>query len=166
MRFTVPPYHSFAICYNQKTVFGTFRKYDKIKVQLAMKKSLLSALCAGALMLSVTSCASTEMMDFSGTIPAGVSAAEVNQAIKDAAAKRDWILKDLGNRTYEASYIARGHSVKVQLTYDKDRYNITYLNSTNMEYNGTEGTIHRNYNRWVNNLKHDIDLGLMQAEAR
>ena len=98
VRFTVPPYHSFAICYNQKTVFGTFRKYDKIKVQLAMKKSLLSALCAGALMLSVTSCASTEMMDFSGTIPAGVSAAEVNQAIKDAAAKRDWILKDLGNR--------------------------------------------------------------------
>ena len=117
-------------------------------------------------MLSVTSCATTEMMNFSGTIPASVSTAEVNQAIKDAAAKRDWILKDLGNRTYEATYVARGHSIKVKLTYDKDSYDITYLNSTGMEYNAAEGTIHRNYNRWVNNLKHDIDLGLLQAEAR
>ena len=54
----------------------------------------------------------------------------------------------------------------IKLTYDKDSYDITYLNSTGMEYNEAEGTIHRNYNRWVNNLKHDIDLGLLQAEAR
>lgn len=136
---------------------------------MLMKKSLLTALCAGAFMLSVTSCATfttTEMMNFSGAIPAGVSTAEVKQVIKDAGAKRDWIIKDLGNRTYEATYVARGHSIKVKLTYDKDSYDITYLGSTGMEYNEAEGTIHRNYNRWVNNLKHDIDLGLLQAEAR
>lgn len=117
-------------------------------------------------MLSVTSCASTEMMNFSGTIPAGVSAAEVNQAIKDAGAKRNWIIKDLGNHTFEATYVARSHSIKVKLTYDQDSYDITYLNSTNMDYNSADGTIHHNYNRWVNNLKHDLDLGLIQAEAR
>ncbi len=133
-----------------------------------MKKSFLTTLCVGIfMMLSVTSCFSTtNMLQYSGTIPSDVTTAEVQQSIKDAAAKRDWILKDLGNNSYEATYIARGHSIKVNISYTRSNYEISYVSSTNMEYNPTEGTIHRNYNRWVNNLKHDIDIGLLQASAR
>lgn len=64
------------------------------------------------------------------------------------------------------TYIARGHSITVQVTHDKDSYEINYLKSTNMGYDPAAGTIHPNYNRWVNNLRSDIDIGLMQAEAR
>ncbi len=105
------------------------------------------------------------MLKYSGSIPSGVTTAEVKQAIKDAGAMRNWILKDIGNNTYEATYIARGHSVKVNITYDRDSYDISYVSSTAMDYNPGTGTIHRNYNRWVNNLKHDIDIGLLQAAA-
>lgn len=154
---------------NHGFVFSNKGDSAATAARVFMKKTVLSALFAGAFMLSVTSCATfttTEMMSYSGVIPSGVSSAEVKKVIKDAGAKRDWIIKDLGNNAFEASYVARGHSIKVKLTYDRDSYDITYLSSTGMEYNPEEGTIHRNYNRWVNNLKHDIDLGLMQADAR
>lgn len=134
---------------------------------MLMKKSLLTALCAGAFMLSVTACSGTAPMNqYSGAIPDGVTAAEVKQAIKDAGAKRDWIIKDMGKNACEATYVARGHSIRVMVSFDQDSYDISYVSSTGMKYNQTEGTIHRNYNRWVNNLRHDLDIALMQAEAR
>ncbi|HIV55145.1 MAG TPA: hypothetical protein H9898_05130 [Candidatus Anaerobiospirillum stercoravium] len=132
-----------------------------------MKKSVLSILCAGAMMLSVTACSFTAPInEYGGSIPVGVTSAEVKQVIKDAGAKRDWIVKDMGNGVCEATYIARGHQIVVKVTYDKDSYEISYVSSQGMKVDTQEGTIHRNYNRWVNNLKHDIDLGLLQAEAR
>lgn len=118
-------------------------------------------------MLSVSACTATAPLnEYSGAIPDGITATEFKQAVRDAGNKRDWIIKDVGNNAMEATYVARGHSIQVKITYDKDSYDITYLSSTGMKYNQTDGTIHRNYNRWVNNLRHDIEVGLMRAEAR
>ncbi|TOO24649.1 hypothetical protein CGH40_22300, partial [Vibrio parahaemolyticus] len=42
--------------------------------------------------------------------------------------------------------------------YNNKYYSIIYLNSVNLK--ASDGKIHRNYNRWVNNLNVDIQRAL------
>ena len=52
----------------------------------------------------------------------------------------------------------RDHIAIVDITYNSDSYSITYKDSTNLNYNGTN--IHRNYNNWINNLDNAIKVQL------
>lgn len=50
-----------------------------------------------------------------------------------------------------ARILVRGtHEASVKITFDRQYINIKYIDSKNLGY--SEGKIHRNYNRWVNNL--------------
>ena len=46
----------------------------------------------------------------------------------------------------------------MSIPYTATSYSINYENSLNLK--AADGKIHKNYNRWVNNLDHDIQLNL------
>lgn len=49
----------------------------------------------------------------------------------------------------------RGHIAVMDIPYDEQRFSIRYVDSTNLNYDGTN--IHPNFNFWVRNLELDIE---------
>lgn len=132
------------------------------------KKTLLAAAAAASIAVLSSGCVatSTEVQTFSGVVPAGITAEQFNSSLMDAGLNRDWVIKKLDSNTYRAVYTARSHSITCELVLGADgTYTISYVSSIGMDYDAADGTIHRNYNRWVNNLKHDLDTRLMQKSV-
>jgi hypothetical protein len=92
-------------------------------------------------------------------IPAGVTAVDVEKSILTSGIKRNWTVVDKKPGAIVLQYAAREFWVKVTVKYDAHAVSIGYLDSSNLEYSNSGGAamIHPNYNRWVNNLAHDID---------
>ena len=65
-------------------------------------------------------------------------------------------------------YAVRGFSVTVKARYDSNNVTIKYSDSTELGYGTEDGVavIHPNYNRWVNNLAHDIAAELSISSIR
>ncbi len=88
-------------------------------------------------------------------------AEEVRKAILSGCVARGWNAKEVSPGTIEATITVRGkHYVAVQIPYTPSTYSILYKASNNMEYDAAKGTIHPNYNKWVNNLRASIDTQL------
>lgn len=108
---------------------------------------------------TLTGCARTAPVVTPETaISSSLSVNKVKQAIFDAGLKRDWIMHEVSPGIIDGKLISRGHSVNVRITYSTKSYKINYVNSQNLLASG--GKIHKNYNRWVNNLDKDIQLSL------
>ncbi|MBR5347027.1 MAG: hypothetical protein IK129_05230 [Deltaproteobacteria bacterium] len=91
---------------------------------------------------------------------------QVREAIYTACPQRGWTARDISSNTIEATLRVRGkHTVVVDIIYSSSDYTIRYKSSDNMRTGG-DGTIHPNYNRWVNNLSHDIDIELARIASR
>jgi len=86
--------------------------------------------------------------------PGTVTMAQVEKAIYRAAADRGWGVRRLAPGQLEAKIDRRSHVAEVRITYDTKTFSIFYKDSRNLEYDGTN--IHRNYNRWIVNLKQSI----------
>lgn len=95
------------------------------------------------------------------TIIHNVSINKVKQAILEAGQKRDWIMAEVSPGVINGKLVSRDHSVNIQITYSTKTYKINYISSQNLMASG--GAIHKNYNRWVNNLDKDIQLRLAAA---
>lgn len=61
---------------------------------------------------------------------------------------------------FKAVLDLRSHQAVVQIDYTTKAYSITYLDSTDLI--DRKGRMHKNYYRWINNLKSDIDKLLLQ----
>ncbi|OBU11093.1 hypothetical protein [Morganella psychrotolerans] len=92
------------------------------------------------------------------SVTANVSADKVKTAILEAGQKRDWIMKQTAPGVIEGKLISRDHTVRIKVTYSATSYKISYVDSQNLK--ASDGKIHKNYNRWVNNLDKDIQLRL------
>lgn len=115
---------------------------------------------AGAL----AGCARTApIVQVHSTVSAGHTAEQVKTAILKAGQKRDWIMTEAGPGMIKGRLQARDHSVQVSIPYSATSYSINYENSMNLK--AADGKIHKNYNRWVNNLDHDIQLNLSAGAA-
>lgn len=129
-----------------------------------LKKVLLSAVFGTAL-LTIAACSTSQpIASYSGTVPASLTHEQVADAIVQAGNSRDWIMKRIDDNTFTATYMSRGHKVVCNVFFDNATYKIDYESSVNMD--AKDGKIHRNYNRWANNLRHDIELRLMQLDAQ
>lgn len=84
-----------------------------------------------------------------------VTDAKVEQAIFRAAKDLKWLVRKDGSRRILATLNIRKHKAEVLITYNKEKYSITYVNSYNLEYEN--GMIHPQYNNWVKNLQQAID---------
>ena len=85
-----------------------------------------------------------------------LSMRQIEKAIIRAGAQRGWVIQRSGPGHLIARVDIRTHTAVVDITYSRQSFSITYNSSENLNYR--KGNIHRNYNRWVNNLRADIFL--------
>ena len=84
---------------------------------------------------------------------------QVKAAIIRAGAGLGWIVKEAGPGKLTANLAVRKHTAEVEIPYSPKKYSITYKGSTNLDA-GPDGTIHKNYNGWIQNLNKNINAQL------
>ena len=87
-----------------------------------------------------------------------MSNAEVRSAILRAGAALGWQMKDEDSNKLVGTILLRDHSAVVEIPYTSSNYNINYRSSTNLQESG--GSIHKNYNGWIQNLTRGINAQL------
>ncbi|WP_394126530.1 hypothetical protein [Vibrio hepatarius] len=88
---------------------------------------------------------------------------QVKMAIMQAATNRGWVVEEVSPGEFNAKLHVRSHYAEVKIPFNSKFYSILYLNSDNLR--AEDGKIHRNYNRWVNNLNVDIKRQLSLIAA-
>jgi len=129
-----------------------------------MKKFLgLGAIILALLFMS--GCRSSAVYNVMNT-PAGVakktSDDQMFKAIKQAGISLGWIVKKVKPGVASAQLNLRSHMALVEIKYNKKEYSIIYKNSLNLNYDKEKGTIHSNYNGWIQNLDNAIKVQLSQ----
>ena len=121
--------------------------------------------CAAAVFVgALAGCARTApIAQVHSIVSTSHTADQVKTAILKAGQKRDWIMTETGPGMIKGRLQSRDHSVQVSIPYTATSYSINYENSLNLK--AADGKIHKNYNRWVNNLDHDIQLNLSTGAA-
>lgn len=104
-------------------------------------------------------------------VPAG-SGAQTKDKIKGvilvACLGRGWVAQEIQPGLIRATMTvpcmhhctAATHSAQIEIPFTGARYSIIYKNSANLNYDPQKQIIHKQYNKWVNNLRQDIDVGL------
>lgn len=115
---------------------------------------LQSILLAIVLVVPAVSAADVENIE-NAPVNYEVSAEQVKKAIMFAGVGRGWKMTEEQPGVIKAVLDIRKHQAVVQIDYTDKAYSITYLDST--ELLDRKGRIHKNYYRWINNLKTDID---------
>ena len=87
-----------------------------------------------------------------------LSKAEVRSAIVRAGSALGWQIKDEGADVLVGSIQLRKHTAVIAIPYSAQAYSINYRSSSNLDEHG--GTIHKNYNGWVQNLTLGINAQL------
>lgn len=92
--------------------------------------------------------------------PAGraVSQDEVGKAILRAGGTLGWQMKLMEPGYILGTLKLRSHVAIVDIRYTAKNYSVTYKDSTNLNYDGTN--IHNNYNGWISNLDRAIKTQL------
>lgn len=83
---------------------------------------------------------------------------QVKMAIVQSATNRGWTIEEVSPGVLIAKIHVRKHFAEVKIPYNNKYYSIIYLNSVNLK--ASDGKIHRNYNRWINNLNVDIQRAI------
>ena len=85
---------------------------------------------------------------------------DISKAIINAGQSLGWVMKEKEDGHIQGSLLLRTHKAVVDINYDHSKYSITYKDSENLNYDGTD--IHRNYNNWVINLTNKINTNISQ----
>ena len=67
-----------------------------------------------------------------------------------------WNMQVLKPGHIVATLHVRSHMAVVDIQYTTKSYSITYKESSNLKYDAGDGTIHSNYNAWVQRLDNNI----------
>lgn len=87
-----------------------------------------------------------------------LSSVEVRSAIVRAGAALGWQIKDESPTTLVGTLHLRKHTAVVEIPYSSDSYSIKYRSSENLQ--AKDGSIHKNYNGWIQNLTRGINAQL------
>ncbi|APV50465.1 hypothetical protein BWI17_12640 [Betaproteobacteria bacterium GR16-43] len=87
-----------------------------------------------------------------------VTATQVRGAIVAAGSNLGWVMSDARPGVLAGKLALRSHVAEVEIPYTEKTYSIVYKGSSNL--NETGGSIHKNYNGWVQNLQRDINAKL------
>ncbi|MEO7253214.1 MAG: hypothetical protein ABIZ64_03115 [Casimicrobium sp.] len=112
-----------------------------------------------ATILLVAGCNSTPIANVSETRVTTASSKTLSQdqvraAIIRAASGLGWQIKDEGANKLIGSINLRTHSAEIEIPYSATNYSIKYRSSTNL--GEMDGSIHKNYNGWIQNLNRGI----------
>ena len=86
--------------------------------------------------------------------PPNASLEDIGQAIVAAGTGLGWAIQLEEPGKARGTLHLRDHEAVVEITYTKQKLQINYAGSTNLLQAGDD--IHRNYNRWVKNLRVQI----------
>ena len=128
--------------------------------------SLLRAALITLALLTAAGCTSKPVLNTQHDLPANaqVSEEKMKTVIVNALQKREWTVQRLSPQRVQAEITVRNqYYAAIDITYTRNSYAITYRDSRQLGYK--DGKIHRNYNRWVNNLDSDIMAGLRSNGA-
>lgn len=83
---------------------------------------------------------------------------QIREAIIRAGGGLGWVMKEDKRGHLIGTLNVREHMAKVGITYTPKYFSITYLDSKNLKYDGTN--IHTNYNGWIQRLQQHISAQL------
>lgn len=83
---------------------------------------------------------------------------QIEKAIITAGRGLGWEIKSQSPGKSIGTLNLRKHIAIVDIKYNAENYSITYKDSTNLKYDGTN--IHSNYNGWIENLEKAINVQL------
>lgn len=92
-------------------------------------------------------------------IPAGLDAGRIEKGIILGGNQRGWRVTRVADGHLLATLTIRKHVAAADIRFDTATYSITYRESVNLNAK-PDGTIHRNYNKWIRNLDTDIQRAL------
>lgn len=92
------------------------------------------------------------------------AADQIKQAIRIGAAVKGWKVEESADGSLLATIVVRKHTAVVRIDYDTSKYSIHYKDSVLLKYevNNGQAVIHPFYNKWVDNLKDDINIELLK----
>ena len=95
-------------------------------------------------------------------IPAKITDAQVAKSVRGALINRKWTVTDEKPGEIKSTLSLRDHKVRIDITWDKQKIKIAYVDSENLKYEVENGKrlIHKNYLGWINNLVTDISANL------
>ena len=126
-----------------------------------MSLKLLKVIIPGALAILLIACAGQPVNNIDNA-PINVSSpnydlSDVTKAIQRAGTGLGWQMKEETPGHIVGKLYIRSHVAIVDITYTLDEYSVNYKDSTNLKYNASNNTIHKNYNGWITNLTRAID---------
>jgi hypothetical protein len=83
---------------------------------------------------------------------------QVRTAIVRAGTQLGWEFKDEGPNKLVGTIQLRTHTAVIEVPYSSRSYSVKYRSSMNLDQAG--GSIHKNYNGWIQNLTRGIDTQL------
>jgi len=111
------------------------------------------AIFGAALVLTfVAGCATTKpILNINNApIAMGHTMEQVRQAIVAAGQSRGWVMQETKPGVVHGTLKARTHQADIDVAYSTTSYSISYVSSVDLNYK--DGKIHRNYNKWIENL--------------
>lgn len=124
-------------------------------------KTKFFAIVVASAFLMLAGCRSNPVLNIENapiTVAAKHSSKDIKKAIIRAGAGLGWNMKAKKSGHIVATLYLRDHVAIVDIKYSNKSYSITYKDSTNLNYDGTN--IHKNYNGWVTNLNRQIQAQL------
>jgi hypothetical protein len=124
---------------------------------------LLTLLATLAVSVTLTACNTAPVLnvnDAAATNSTGkpLTHDQVRSAVVRAGAALGWQIKDEGPNKLVGTITLRKHVAVVDIPYTANSYSIKYRSSENLDEKG--GTIHKNYNGWIQNLTRGINAQL------
>ena len=90
---------------------------------------------------------------------AELSLEKVESGIRTGAVEKGWTARKVEDGHMIVEIQVRKHHAVVDITYTPQSYSITYRDSAELMYDGRN--IHRNYNRWIANLRRQINVAFL-----
>jgi len=126
-------------------------------------RTSIFVLIVSATMMACTTAPIMNVTDAVVAAPAGkqLTNEQVRVAIVRAGSGLGWQMTDEGPNKLVGTLVLRTHTAVVEIPYSTTNYSIKYRSSMNLNEQG--GTIHKNYNGWIQNLVKGINtqLGLV-----
>jgi len=98
--------------------------------------------------------------------PRVLTADDYKNAIIRAGANRGWsFAEESPGNLIGTINIRSKHSAKVRVLFDQTAFSILYIDSSQLNYDAETGQIHPNYNKWVLNLRRDIQAEITRTKA-
>ncbi|MCJ8328174.1 MAG: hypothetical protein MJK08_13860 [Campylobacterales bacterium] len=125
-------------------------------------KSILKLIAITSILLVVlTGCRSAVVYNVENSpvmIDKDLSQKEMFKSIYAAGTTLGWQIKKVKPGLAVARLQLRSHVANIEIPFNAKEFSIIYKNSINLRYDKIKGTIHSNYNGWIQNLEKAINI--------